>query len=113
MKMELNEAMTRLEQAGFICEADESALAQKLSNFIHKYRLTKFKVSVATMKQWVDESMQDKIKERPVLSILDYLYDLTKNPAFDPDKDNPDTVDMFYEWEDLIDEYYEEWYQDQ
>ena len=113
MKMELNEAIERLNKAGLICEADESALMKKLSNFIHKYRLTKHKVSAATMKQWVDSSMQDKMEERPCLSILDYLYDLTKNPAFNPQKDNPNTVDMFYEWEDLIDEYYEEWFQDQ
>lgn len=111
--MNLNEAMVILEQAGFICEADTSALAKNLRNFIRKYRLTKYNVSVDILKQWVDETMQDKMEERPVLSILDYLYHLTKNKAFDPQKDNPDTVDMFYDWEDLIDDYYEEWYQEQ
>jgi len=111
--MELNEALTKLQQAGFICEAGTNGLMQKLRGFIAKYGLTKYKVTTALLQKWVKESMQDKMKERPCLSILDYLYDVTKNRKFDPEKDNPDTVDMFYEWEELIDDYFEEWYQDQ
>lgn len=111
--MNLNEALNTLEKAGYICEVGTTGLMQKLRNFIHNYRLTKYKVSVAQLQQWVKESMQDKMKERPCASILDYLYDLTKNPKFDPSKDNEDTVDMFYDWEDIIDDYFEEWYQEQ
>lgn len=111
--MDLNEAIKELHKQGFICEANTDALTRKLRNFIHNYRLTKYKITVQMLQQWVEETMQDKIKERPCLSILDNLYYQTKNPIFDPQKDNPNNVDMFYDWENIIDDYYDEWFKDQ